>query len=202
VSVRVLVEHDREQQVEVLAVLLRPHGGHPGVLGPWVVDTRVRVAREDTVVHLLLIDPVVEILDVLVEKLSLNEIAILWLGSRVDDTLIVALTVASRKAIVIALLVEDRQVIILKVVTLAVGEVPVPLVGELAAALVVERAVPGEGVKINDLIDADAKVATLNPLEELVWFVGNHRELHREETIFDFVGLLAEARLQVQDDIF
>ena len=138
----------------------------------------------------------------MVEKLSLNEIAILWLGSRVDDTLIVALTVASRKAIVIALLVEDRQVIILKVVTLAVGEVPVPLVGELAAALVVERAVPGEGVKINDLIDADAKVATLNPLEELVWFVGNHRELHREETIFDFVGLLAEARLEIQDDIF
>ena len=200
--VRIIVEHDREQQVEVLAVLLRPHGGHPGVLGPWVVDTRVRVACEDTVIHLLLIDPVVEFLDVSVKKLSLNEIAKFWLWSRVGDTLIVALTVAIREAIVIALRVEDRQVIILKVVALALGELPVPFVGELAAALVVERAFPGELVKINDLIDADAKVATLNPLEELVWFVGNHREPHLEKTIFDFEGLLAETRLEVQDDIF
>ena len=167
-----------------------------------MVDTRVRVACEDTIIHLLLIDPVVKFLDISVKKLSLNEFAKFWLWSRVDDTLIVALTVAIREAIVIALRVEDRQVIILKVVTLALGELPVPFVGELAAALVVERAFPGELVKINDLIDADAKVATLNPLEELVWFVGNHREPHLEKTIFDFEGLLAETRLEVQDDIF
>jgi hypothetical protein len=109
-----------------------------------MVNADVTIASEEALLHLLVIDPLGEVVDVSVEKVSIN-VRFEACKLAVSNTIIVATGIALFEAIIIAFFIERTlrsQGFGFSQGTVATREFPRALVADYRTILVVESAVP------------------------------------------------------------
>lgn len=96
---------------------------------------------------------------------------------------------------------ENKECVRLEQRALFHWEAPYARETRLAAPLVEDSAIPRLLVQVNSLIDADARLATNDPLMEDAGLERAHAELNRQEAGFNLVALLADALVELQNHV-